>query len=202
MPKQFLFLYPISDYFQTLIGWEISGFKEYTLRRVSDIVDKRYRQERFDVNWGFFAGKKANVPDISIGQKGINIRHSDRKLSSGVRYNVHAGNTVHPNPSYILDQLPPHTTLVVAGFHQWNCVDKVASASYKRGINVYVDEDITDTGINRILMMRDVPVIRRNQTLESVFSPVMGGPLRESFLSAREGKPWLLQPSSGQPGYS
>ncbi len=196
MPHQFIFLYPIKPYFEGLIGWKgsYSRFQNYTLNNISNMIDRRYRKKGFEINWVFFSGRKRAIPDLSMNQGIISTRNHDKMISNGVDFSDYINNKISPSNDYILDQLSPHSTLVIAGFHQDDCVDKLAEASYKRGINVKVDEDLTDKGINRILICRDVPIVRRNLVLEDIYSNI-SGVQRDIFLAGRKGKPWLLQPT-------
>lgn len=186
--KKFLFLYPIPEIIDFEIksnGWvffrggEESFRKEY-MRALNSCIDLRYRQKDFGINYALF--NDSSVSDI------IEVRKSDRIIRVGLDFKTHTANKVYPNQDVTLNQILPTEKLVVAGFHMWDCVDKLARRAYERGIDVLVDEDLTEFLAGRFLepwfKVGSYPSYNPKQMSES---------LRIQFMSAREKRPWLWQ---------
>ncbi len=98
------------------------------------------------------------------------------------------GTYPYPNQDYILNQLGFPTRLVVAGFHAWDCVEKLARRAYERGISTLIDEDLTEFFVGRFkdkdFRVKTYPTYNARKHQRSMF---------EMFMKAREGKPWLWQ---------
>lgn len=61
--KEFLFLYPISEYLDACIGRITRRESGWLLcKRFNDLVEARYRQRDFGVNWLMFS-KSSEEPD-------------------------------------------------------------------------------------------------------------------------------------------
>ena len=97
----------------------------------------------------------------------------------------------YPDNSFILNQIPFESHLVVSGFHVWDCVDKFARYAYEKGLNVLVDEDLTEFLAGRILGLlgRDFNLT----TYPSINPKEIKGIPFELFMRAREGKPRFFQ---------
>lgn len=117
----------------------------------------------------------------------INIKPTDKILSSGIPF-VFMRYHKYPEPAYILSQLPQDLEqLVIGGFHQWDCVDKVAQTAYEKGIPIIVDEDTTEIFFKGGSSKLSTPLIRENFTSE------LSGFFLEYAREVRLKKPWFAQ---------
>ncbi|HLB32570.1 MAG TPA: hypothetical protein VJL27_03395 [Patescibacteria group bacterium] len=126
--KVFLFLYPILHY----IKEETHGhpLKLKALKRLNAIIDTRYRQKGYRIFWLLFSVvRKPATPDLLLLDARIRIGKTDRVLSAGVSFERHCRRLVYPSPKSIIAQIQPVDQLVVGGFHQTDCVDKLARAN-------------------------------------------------------------------------
>lgn len=149
--KEFLFLYPVTPFLDYCLRLGTRENRRYHLAdalcdRFNDIIEARYRQRGFSVNWLMFSqDDQAQNPDLTLKAEEIAFNNEDRILTSGVSFKRLVEDKQYPDFEYILSQLPePVDRLVVGGFHQWDCVDMLAAEAYKRGIPTIVDEDTTD----------------------------------------------------------
>lgn len=70
----------------------------------------------------------------------------------------------------------------------WDCVEKLAKRAYEKGLDVLVDEDLTEFFSWRL---RD-PNFRVDKY--STYNPKKDGPVFfKNFMEARKQKPWLWQ---------
>jgi hypothetical protein len=224
--NQFLFLYPIGEYFDIEIQ---NGSFSYTqsvllpnsdefLRRLesaqsesekkeiraearvaraenyrliysevlNSCIDLRYRAKDFVINFAVFDDKSPS--DI------VSIKSGDRIIKVGLSFKEHTtkrkdGTYPYPDQDYILDQISPLNRLVIGGFHIWDCVERVAKRAYERGINVLVDEDLTEFLDSRI----NYPSGFRKDIYPSYSPKKLEGRMFEMFMEARKGRPWLWQ---------
>lgn len=191
MQNQYLFLYPLRQYFEGLFGWRPGDANERSVKFLMRIINARYRDEGYDINWLVF-GQDENLHEPNIGniQKSVEVRVEDRLITAGIPYK---DLPVDIDPEFVLGQLPPHERLVVGGFHQDVCVEKIAASSYHRGIDTFVDEDTTHKGIERLLLNRRIPLVRKQWTLNAMFGDILRSSVRDFFIRSRIGKPWLVQ---------
>lgn len=162
--KVFLFLYPIREYFEEgIVGIAMRQFTEKGLRveRLSELVAARYRQTGYSVYWALFSVDGCPLlPDFSRLARQVVVSEWDVFLASGVSFREHVTREVYPDPAIVLSQLPVRVDrLVVGGFHQWDCVDKVARAASESGISTLVDEDTTELFFIRTNLFGEVPLI-------------------------------------------
>lgn len=196
--KVFLFLYPIEQYFT-------STSNAHVLRRIrqrglsvsylNDIIHERYRKEKYQVVWMLFGNlTDIRIPDRSSLSHYIHTQDGDIFVSSGVAYEGTAGH--QPNPEFVLSQLPSKIThLVLGGFHQWDCVDKMGRFAYELRIPVIVDEDTTDHFLLAMSRFGKIPLLR---PLHAAVDNVMkknGLATREMIVQQRSEKPWFAQPT-------
>ena len=106
-------------------------------------IDQRYRQRGFKINYALFDDK-----DVSPF---VSLQTEDRIIKVGITFKEHTtkrddGTYKYPDFNELLNKLDPNNILHLrlAGFHLWDCVDKVAKKAYERGIDVLVDEDLTE----------------------------------------------------------
>lgn len=187
--NQFIFLYPIPEY----INHEIENHKHITFKNnikykdkyktvLNQCIHERYRTKGYKINYAVFN----NSPVSHI----IMIYESDRIIEVGLDFKTHTtkqrdGNYPYPDNKYILGKLGKIDKLVVAGFHMWDCVDKFAESAYKLGIDVMVDEDLTEFFSFRI---KDI-----NFRIDKYVAYVPPSHIMQDFINARLDKPWFFQ---------
>ena len=98
------------------------------------------------------------------------------------------GKYSYPNQNFILNKLGETQKIIIAGFHMWDCVQKLAKSAYKRGIDTLVDEDLTEFFSWRIsdkdFIIDKYPTYNPRKYREESFN---------IFMKARKNKPWLWQ---------
>ena len=190
--EQFLFLFPIEEYFKACLNsCRIFSFKGYQPSELIDIINARYRDNEYGINWLLFSQENnLTKPDLTKIPEYVKIQKQDGILVSGVSFKSHVSKKLYPNPDYVLGQLPEHKKLVVGGFHQWDCVDKIARRSYEKGVETFVDEDTTELFFSRRTLV-DIPLIRKKWSLKEE----LGIPesLYEIAKENRKNKPWFVQ---------
>ncbi len=185
---QLIYLYPIPEYFDFDLKHRSKKFKEEYKGKLNRCIDLRYRKKGFQVNFALF-------DDHSISDM-IRIYKKDRIIRVGLSFNEHTtqvnGEYPYPNQDFILDQLGDIDHLRVAGFHIWDCVEKLAERAHQRGIDVLVDEDLTNIFRARIQdegFREDIyPSYDPGRDAE-----LLGKNFKRYFLEARKNKPWLWQ---------
>lgn len=182
--KSFIFLYPIPE----IVGWEIENKfikKGYYSERLAMCIDSRYRKKGFKINYAVFDGSP--VSDV------IKIQPSDRIIEVGLDFKTHTtkqqnGEYLYPDQDYILNQLNGTKVIRVAGFHMWDCVERLARRAYERGINTLVDEDLTEFFS---MMLKDQDF--RVDKYPTYNARKHQGRFFDIFMEARKDKPWLWQ---------
>jgi len=141
--KKFVFLYPTPEIIDFEIknhGWSFKGgekaFRARYKKILNQCIDIRYRQKGFKINYAVFDGSP--VSDI------IHLRDSDKIIEVGLDFKTHIDNRVYPNQDFILDKLGKTRKLRIAGFHLWDCVERLARRAHEKGVNVLIDEDLTE----------------------------------------------------------
>lgn len=190
--KVFLFLYPIQEYVDACIQ-NFRFFEYYGCRpdRLNDIITARYRSKGYRVYWLFFSEpNKPELADLSRTSGHIRIEDEDGLIACGLSFEEHVARKVYPDINQILSCLPDDLErLVVGGFHQSDCVDKVAAAVYHQGTPTFVDEDTTEFFFRA--SRRQIPLTRRRHTLRGfgITDPFWA----QLILERRKNKPWLTQ---------
>lgn len=177
-------------YFEPLIE-SVSHLKGVDVRNIFEIINARYRDKNYEINWLFFSSEEdPKKPDTGHLPDYVDIRDSDRLLNAGVSFLTHTLETVYPDPHYVLNQLPPHRKLVLDGFHNYDCVNRIARASYDRDVDTFVDEDTTDSFFLTKKLKGEIPLVREKWFLEDMgFRGLKIGWARKY----REDKPWFVQ---------
>lgn len=197
--KVFLFLYPINYYFDSCLVDYLKPFENANnnFRRINDIIDARYRQRGYKVFWLMFSKENnPQEPDLSTISSYIRIDEKDSIIACGVSFDVHVKKKEYPDPEFVFNQIPGITELVVGGFHQWDCVDKIAEYAcfgyppFEKDIPVIVDEDTTDYFFSRTSSCGDIPLIRKKITSEDLGLNGLEIGLHRKM---REGKPWFTR---------
>lgn len=160
-------------------------YRDWYRSTLNACIDSRYRSRGFTI---FFALlDNSRISDV------IDVHPGDRIIFVGIDAETHRtrgpdGKFPYPDQNELLNQLGQISTLRVAGFHMWDCVDKLAKTAYGRGLVVLEDEDLTeffqDKASDRDFRIDSFPT----------YNPRRGGKLGfELFLEARRDKPWLWQ---------
>jgi hypothetical protein len=80
--------------------------------------------------------------------------------------------------------------LRVSGFHLWGCVNKMAEYSYSKGLDVLVDEDLTelfsDLIINNLIDLTKYQGFNLETWIKSER-------VRGTYFINRKNKPWMIQ---------
>lgn len=191
--KAFIFLYPISHYFDSYLVNHLKPHEtaNNNFRRINDIIDTRYRQRGYKIFWVMFS-KEDNLQesDLSIASIYIRIDEKDIIVAAGVSLNKHVTEKKYPDPEFIFSKIPEITELVVGGFHQWDCVNKIAQYAHEKGIPVLVDEDTTELFFERTFSFGDIPLIREKITSEDLG---LEGLKIGLYRKMREDKPWFVR---------
>ncbi len=181
--QAFLFLYPLAAY--------LGESKRYSTRAINylnEIIHARYRKQDYQVIWLTFSRNDRSSPDRSILSRKIRILPQDKIISCGKNWAHFRLHRDYPDQNYILDQLPPGIErLVIGGFHQWDCVDRVASVAWQRDHKAFVDEDTTDLFF---LDFRNIPLIRTDWSLKALG---VTENMMQLAREARADKPWFVQ---------
>ncbi len=158
-------------------------FKNKYRETLNACIEQRYRRRRFQVNWAVFN----DTPVSTV----VCVKPRDKIIKVGINSDEHYQLKKYPDTEYIINQIVPVSKLVVAGFHLWDCVDKVAEAAHKKGLQILVDEDLTEMLPGIITTFLKGFKIKKYPD----FNPAwfMPGYMADSFYEARKGKPWMRQ---------
>ena len=166
-------------------------FKPFYVQLLNDCINQRYREKGYQIVFVTLKG-------VPIERSIIQVRRSDVTIELEINKKIHQTRRErrynYPNQDTILDRLLPVNNLVIGGFHYSDCVQRFARQVYRKGINVLVDEDITDLLIS-------------NSTHEGFREDVLGTAkpwnqgteeaIRDEQIEllqrANRRKPWLLQ---------
>ncbi len=190
---QYLFLFPIKPFIDSSLdscAFERKGHKPCEL---FGLIDARYRKAGYGINWLLFS-KDDNLsePDLSQIPDYVKFHKKDNILNAGISFENHISEIIYADPDYVLNQLPSHDKIVLGGFHQWDCVERIAERSYKREIETFVDEDTTDLFFGK-RAHHSIPVKRKKWDLEALGLIRKNNFNIEYARKAREGKPWFVQ---------
>ncbi len=190
--KSFVFLYPIPEIINFEIqnhGWfeegGVDAFRQRYRSTLNRCIDVRYRQKGFDINYALFNGHE--ISDV------IEIQPLDKIIEVGLDFETHTkkqldGKYPYPNQDYILNQLNNGGIIRIAGFHMWDCVEKLAKRAYEIGLDTLVDEDLTEFFPGRLrdsdFRVDRYPTYNPRKDSDSGY---------ELFMEARKNKPWLWQ---------
>ena len=185
---QLAFLYPIKEYLEYEIERHYyivdphsqEPFTEKYFSVLNKTINLRYRRKGFGINWVVFS-------DRPVFRR-VYTEPTDRIIPVDVSFEAHTSKKLYPSEETILDQIPGGG-LVVTGFHMWDCVEKVARRAHEGGIDVLVDEDLTEffSGIVAFDSERDL------QNYPSYNPREERGSHFDLFMEARKNKPWLWQ---------
>lgn len=161
-------------------------FKEAYSQKLNQCIDLRYRQKGFSINYALLDDGK--ISDVFV------LQSSDRIIYVGMDGKTHRTlledkSYPYPNQDYILNQLGNLSSLRVAGFHLWDCVQRLAKRAHERGIDVLVDEDLTELfgfTFQKPKFRTDVyPSLNPREEMDDG--------MLELFMERRKDKPWMFK---------
>jgi hypothetical protein len=198
--KSILILYPIQPYADALVDKEeLPEVKVRYAEIYQELIRKRYPDFQM-ICVMFSASGDLAKPDISQLWKGFSVNGSDIIGACGVTFEEHCKKRIYPKEEKILDLCPqPVEELVVTGFHLWDCVDKAAKHAYNQGINVLVDEDLTELFFFSTRGPRGIPVpkipVSKKESLEQTRKRLekAGSYFLENGRAERKKRPWMVQ---------
>lgn len=192
--KIFLFLYPIREYVDACLDQTFFLQNGYKPERFGRLIDARYRKRGYNIVWVLFSDQQdVTKPDLSQISEIFQIKQGDQIISCGVSFELHCSKWIYPDPKGILSHLPDGIEeLAVGGFHQWDCVDKIARCAYDNGTPTRVDEDTTQFFFHITSTEGQIPFIRRRSTLRKSFAR-FGEHWVELARKSRKAKPWFEQ---------
>ncbi len=191
MRNQFLFLYPIKEYFLSCLSYHPAREIDKHLEVFNELIEFRYRYDNFEINWLMFGREECDWSDVPSN---LDIRESDRKLYSGITFSEMC-NYKYPDESKILEILPLHKNLVLGGFHIYDCVDRFAKKSYESGVESRVDEDLTNLGFGRLIFGKNIPLFREKCTIRALRGDRIADDqgVYKNILDMHRNKPWFVQ---------
>lgn len=187
MQPCFLFAYPIEPYFSPCL--EMFHLDSSSVDKLYRIIDERYRKQGYDIA-SLFCSEHGNPKKADLSLAPDYFHLEGRVLASGVSFCELWFGGVYPDTDFILDQLPSHSRLVIGGFHQWDCVDKIAERSYQRGVDTFVDQDTTELFFGTSARIQGIPLAREHLSLQELCIPKL---FRNYAWEQRKGKPWFVQ---------
>ncbi len=198
--KTVLILYPIQPYVDSeMIGTESSQIKTKYAQIYQDLIRQRYPGFQA-VYLLFSAAADPQRPDLSQLWPGFSINEGEVVGACGLSFQDQCQSRQYPDPQRVIDLCSkPVEKLVIGGFHLWDCVDKVASYAHEQGIDVSVDEDLTQLFFSLTRDNRGLPVFKIPVALEESLKQVRerlaneGDSGLEHFRAARKARPWLVQ---------
>jgi hypothetical protein len=154
---------------------------------LNDCIEQRYRAQGYQVVFALLDGE--SVEPL------VEVKPKDKVIYVGMDWATHASkhpdgrqNPKYPDNDYILNQVLPTGHLRVSGFHLWDCVQRVAKQAFTRGVDVLVDEDLTEKFGS---ILKSHPDFKRDQYPSHV--PYQTEIALEEYAAARVGLPWMLQ---------
>ncbi len=191
--KYVILLYPTKLY----IGDLTKQWNEVEVQKTMDLYD-RISKERHSKHKRVIVlfGKEGNLsePDRSQLWPTIKERPTDIVLSCGISFEDHCSRSIYPDPLEILVSLDDPESVVIGGFHMWDCVEKFAKTSYDLGISTIVEEDLTELFFNRSYQKGGIPVeLSNSNNYKKRRFNGMSPDLIRSVQEARSEKPWLSQ---------
>jgi len=132
-----------------------SLFFSYFFDIFNQCIRERYRKNDFGINWITLDNEPMSsnldvLPEDRIILSGVNFVWGDKKEKTLSGY---------PDFNYLVGKIGNCEHLRVGGHMIWDCVSKFAEAAHKNGLDVLVDEDLTDffqSSIKKPLFKKDI----------------------------------------------
>ncbi len=185
--KEFVFLYPIPQ----ILDFELdkhslrqpadpADFKNKYIQLLNLCIQQRYRDRGFRINFVVFQ-------DCQVSPF-VQVQPADRVIQINLDFATHRLQAVYPDPDEILAVLGKTKIIRIAGFHLWDCVEKIARRAHQKRLNTLVDEDLTELFGHAIrrsdFETANYPTFNPRQAGEDFYTV---------FMQARENKPWMWQ---------
>ncbi len=185
--NHFVFLFPDENH----IEWDSAlancdeALRQKYIHTLNTCIDSRYRQSGFKINYVL-------LRDETVSSY-VWLRDSDSVLFSSMSLSDMTAQhekkkDYHIDTTEILSKLipTPIQKLVVGGFYFDDCVDRFAKDAYAVGLDVLVDEDLTD--------MLPTMMLDENFKINSYpnYNPMRcGEEMCRRIIEYRKNKPWL-----------
>lgn len=195
-------MYPVKAYFKSEDNrLAYFGKKPSDHSHMGRLIDHRYRKEGYGINWLMF-GKKEDLaqPQFLGLSKHVGAREDDKYFSCGFTFREHIKERKYADPDYVLGQIINPDPLVIGGFCLPDCVDKMAKASYSKGLEVRVDDDLTEMFFPKSSLHGEIPLdispldlsnfsdfLRSRETINRAVRPWLSWRLRKEDLE------WVIQ---------
>lgn len=197
--KLVLILFPIQPYIDHPIYPARSPAEkgEYAIV-YQQLIAKRYPD--FQRVWVMFSEPESlEKPDLSQLWPGIEIKKNDIVIPAGITFEHHCQKKIYPDPATILAACPePIKKLIIGGFHFYDCVEKLAEFSYRKGIDVLADDDLSEyffyvsRGDGIFPLISNFPDTLKESLLRLKPNNHFSARFAE-IVRPRENKPWLIQ---------
>jgi hypothetical protein len=156
--------------------------------KLGECINQRYRQKGFSIFYALLDARPISPL--------IKVQEGDRIVSVGMTVQEHRTKKPgieeysYPDQDCILKQLGNPQVLRVGRFHMWACVERLAKRAYEKGVDVLVDEDLTEFfGFDS----RQQGFRTDNYPTKNPRNIKNGSDFFERFMEARKNKPWLWQ---------
>jgi hypothetical protein len=120
------------------------------------------------------------------------VEDKDRVLETEVTFQNHVLTRTYIDNATLLSRFGDNQEiehLRVAGFHIWDCVEKFAKEAHGSGVDVLIDEDLTEFLTSRIRSKKGF----KRAVYPSYNPRLYGRNSFNQFMRARRGKPWFWQ---------
>ncbi|VVB77024.1 Uncharacterised protein [uncultured archaeon] len=189
MADQYLFVFPAKRYLKE---------GDHEVGKLDLIINARYgRGSGYETNWLLFSSPQNYAePDFESVDNRMPVRDGGRILVAGITLADCIEREVRFDPDYVLSQLPSTRKLVVGGFHDADCVERIAAAAHAKGFEVLVDEDTTDMFFTRRALGIEIPLERRVWSLKDfgmAASQEAPSWVVETFREYRRDKPYRVK---------
>lgn len=203
--KVALFLYPITPYLDALHMFGQGGHARLHERAeaLGRIMDQRYRRRGWRIVWALFSCEDDPTrADVSLLAPQFDLRPEDGIAVVPLSFKRHCTEKVYPDARRFVRSLGDISRLAVCGFHCDDCVEKIAKAAYRMGIQAKVHDDLTEHFFvlgfmgNRRDDMRARPAWLRIAGLldeDEYGSRGFRRRITPLLRKSRRHKPWLLQ---------
>ncbi|MFC1697944.1 hypothetical protein ACFL1H_06400 [Nanoarchaeota archaeon] len=110
--KHFIFLYPIKRYMEEFVMFKYHFEHkdcEGEIEHLNKIIDTRYRQKGYQVNWLFFSKGDSQLdlykPDLDNKSKYMDFHDNDMNLVNKVTFDKHVKEKFYPDNEFIMKQV-------------------------------------------------------------------------------------------------
>lgn len=192
--KYLIILNLLKPYIDAVSFERRKGYSEEKAELYAKLIKFRYSDFR-KVFIFFSESQNRKKPDLSNIWSGALIYGEDLVLSSGITFDESHKEKPHASyGKYVLNQLPwPAGEIVVTGLHFSDYVDKFAEFVHGLGIEVRVDEDLTELFFMRDLKSaKEIPLGVR-ASICATQELLRGNDTVYFVRQLRKKKPWFVQ---------